>query len=132
MDITQHPRYQERPFLLFFEKYVLYVLDLLPEEKYKTIQSLNLGKLFSTKAQEWPAVIEEMLQLSETLSVAIWDEWLRYQDNVEKLRREVVPEKFGELFADRYFAPESRIDQWTEKTLADAKQRIASRRSEFA
>lgn len=132
MDITQHPRYQEQPFLLFFEQYVLHVLDLLPDVKYQTMQGLNLGKLFSTQAQDWPEVIVEMLKLSETLPVAIWDEWLRYQDNVEKLRRALVPEKFAELFADRYFAPGSRIDQWTETSLADAKQRIASRRGEFA
>jgi hypothetical protein len=120
MDILDHPRYKEKPILLFFEKYIEDLIGQLPSEKSDIIQSLNLNKVFSTEATQWQEVIRESLKLSDTLDFAILDRWLQLQEE-----NDPTPAKdFATAFVDEYFAPDSQIDIWTEESFCDAVERI--------
>ena len=76
----EQPRYKQNPIYLFFESFVLDTIGYLPRERSTGIQSMNLQKVFKTRAVEWHAVLREKLHLSETIDIAILDLWYRNQD----------------------------------------------------
>lgn len=66
-----------------------------------------------------------MLQLSNTIEVAIQNSWVsrlsENGDSDENLDADV----FAKEFADQYFAQDSQVDVWAEGALEQAKERIA-------
>jgi hypothetical protein len=122
MSIFDIPRYKENPIYIFFENYILYILNFLPEEKYTDIQEMDLQKTFKTKATEWPEVIEETLDLSKTIEVAIWDLWIKNNAHYENSNDGYVA--FSQDFTDHYMKEDTKVDVWTEKTLDQAVNRV--------
>ena len=125
MDLLQNPRYKDRPVYLFFEKYVLDIIGELGEDKIKVLDGLNLHQIFGTQASDWRGVIEEALQLSQTIQIAILDQWYLYVDKKRDQGEEPDADKFTHEFVDAYFEEGSRIDVWKDSAeLEAAKQRI--------
>ncbi len=122
MDLKDHPRYKDKPVYLFFENLVLDIIGELSVEKRKVLDELNLQFIFGSKAHNWQEVIRETLQLSNTLDVAVLNEWYRNLDG--ELDAVYPARKFAEHFVDAYFAPDSTIDVWNEASLENARQRI--------
>lgn len=123
--ILDNPRYKDKPVLLLFEIFVLDATGRLSTEKRKGIQELNIKKIFNTKAEHWKPALREVLQLSNTIEVAIQNSWVsrlsENGDSDENLDADV----FAKEFADRYFAQDSQVDVWAEGALEQAKERIA-------
>ncbi len=121
MNITQDSvRYEEQPAIIFFEYYVLDVIGYLPKEKQQKIASLNLPQLFNVDADSWQNTIRKALYLSDTLDIAILDNWIDTWEQTNPPK----PATFALDFTDRYFAKNSIIDVWTDEQLQTAVARI--------
>lgn len=120
-----HPRYQKNPIHLFFEAYIQDVVGELPQEKSQQYQDMNLQSVFNTKASDWKDVIKEVLQLSETIEIAILDLW--YTNNEISLKEDLEYDaiQFSMNFVDQYFKDDSKVDVWEGNALESAKARIA-------
>ena len=119
-----HPRYKANPIYLIFECYIEDAIGHLPEIKSKTLQEMNLQKVFKTKASDWKAVIRETLHLSRTIDIAIQDHW--YQNREHFKNDEGRPDSylFSQVFTDDFMADGSKIDVWPPGALDAAKVRI--------
>ena len=124
MDLLQDTRYQETPVYLFFEKYVLDVIGGLSQEKIDILQQINLQATFGTKSSAWKDVIREVLQLSSTIDIAILDQWYKTREAAQIQNIPLDTNDFCKDFVDAYFAENSHIDVWTEKSLDEAKKHI--------
>lgn len=124
MGIEDHPRYGENPIYIFFEGYIQDVIGYLPEEKSISFQNMNLKKVFGTSASEWHEVIEEVLNLSETIQIAILDLWYRNREQFKDENGEYDPIWFIQIFTDEYMKDGSQIDVWPEGALESAKLRL--------
>ncbi len=115
-------RYRENPIYLFLELYVVSVLGRLPEEESDWVDSLNLSDVFETEATEWRDVVQEVLDLSDTMEVAIWHRWIRngkdYYDNHDGYAA------FAQDFTDDYMDDDSTVDVWTKASYARAVSEI--------
>ncbi|MDH5547344.1 MAG: hypothetical protein OEZ43_17300 [Gammaproteobacteria bacterium] len=132
MDLLEHPRYKDRPVLLFFEKYVLDVLGELERKQKKILDELDLQSVFKTKSSKWRDVIAEVLKLSDTITIAILDEWYKYIDRQEMRGKNADVELFTRKFADAYFEDSSNIDVWPDQeSLAAAQKRIEEKQREL-
>ena len=121
MNITQdQARYQEQPAIIFFENYVLHVIGYLPKEKQQKIASLNLPQLFDIDADSWQEAVRKFLYLSDTLDIAIFDDWIDTWEQTNPPN----PATFALDFTDRYFAKNSVIDVWSDEQLQAAIERI--------
>jgi len=121
MNITQdQARYEEQPAIIFFEYYVLHVIGYLPKEKQQKIASLNLSQLFNVDADSWQNTIRKVLYLSDTLDIAIFDNWIDTWEQTNPPN----PATFALDFTDRYFAKNSVIDVWSDEQLQAAVERI--------
>ena len=125
----QQQRYKQNPVYLFFESYILDTIGHLPPERARAIQSMNLQKVFKTKAVEWHAVVREALHLSDTIDVAILDLWYGNSDIARAKGMQYPPEQFAVNFTDEYMKEGSRVDVWPPGALEAAKKRIAARRA---
>lgn len=119
-----HPRYKANPIYLIFECYIEDTIGHLPEIKSKTLQEMNLQKVFKTKSSDWKAVIRETLHLSRTIDIAILDIWYLYREGFDHDNGEPNSYLFSQLFVDDYMADGSTIDVWPPGTLTAAKARI--------
>lgn len=127
MDILEDPRYKDRPAYIFFEKYVMDIIGELNEEKLAVLEGLDLQQVFGTQNTEWRKVIEEALQLSKTIEIAVLDEWYKYADQLREQDIEPDPKTFTLQFVDSYFAEGSMIDVWPDQeSLSAAIKRIES------
>jgi len=124
MDLLQDPRYKDTPVYLFFEKYILNVIECLPDDKEDILQNINLQDIFNTQSSNWRDVVREVLHLSSTIDIAIMYQWHLYMEEIHQSEQEADPAGFSRQFVDEYFSEASDIDVWTEKTLMDAKQYI--------
>lgn len=122
MSVFDTPRYKETPIKLFFENYVLHVLRLLPEDVSEQIQKLNLKEMMGTKSSNWYDAVPEILKLSKTMEVAIWDVWIANKDKYIAAQKDF--RQFALDFTDRYMSPNSPIDVWTEESYKAAAQRV--------
>ncbi len=123
--ILDDPRYKDKPVLLLFEIFILDAIGRLPAEKRKGIQELNIKKIFNTMAEHWKPALREVLQLSNTIEVAIQNSWIsRLSENGDS-DENVDADLFAREFADQYFAQDSQVDVWAEGALEQAKERIA-------
>jgi len=121
MNITQdQARYQEQPAIIFFEYYVLHVIGHLPKEKQEKIASVNLPQLFSVNADSWQSAVQKVLHLSDTLDIAILDNWIDTWEQTNPSN----PTTFALDFTDRYFSKGSVIDVWSDEQLQMAVERI--------
>lgn len=124
MSIEEHPRYGENPIYIFFEGYIQDVIGHLSQEKSESFQSMNLQSVFNTNSSEWREVIAEVLNLSETIDIAILDLWYRNREQFKTDSGEYDPEWFSEIFTDEYMKEGSKVDVWSQGTLDAAKLRI--------
>ena len=85
----------------------------LHEERHEAIQynqSMNLQSVFQvqSKASEWNKVIKEVLNLSETIEIVIFDLWIRNKEN--DCQTEVGYRAFGQDFVENYNRGERQVD----------------------
>ena len=122
--MNNHPRYAENPICLIFEAYIQDVIGYLPEEKAQSMQSMNLQKVFGSKASEWRSVVKETLHLSDTIDIAIQDLWYRNRDHFKSQDGAYDAIWFSQVFTDEYMKKDSQIDIWHEGALDAAMKRI--------
>jgi len=121
------PYYQEqRPLDLFFELYVLDVLEKLPAETKTSLDEFSAKHptFFENHQGDWKRFVVEESHLSETIEVAIWDLWIKNSETAAKDGWEAHPWHYAKLFLQNYFADDSRVDVWEPDTLSEAKKRI--------
>ncbi len=123
--ILDDPRYKDKPVLLLFEIFVLDAIGQLSAEKRKGIQELNIKKIFNTEAEHWKPALREVLQLSNTIEVAIQNSWVSKLSENGDSDEHIDADAFAKEFADKYFAQDSQVDVWAEGALEQAKERIA-------
>lgn len=124
MSDLDQPRYKENPIYLFFESYIQDVIGLLPAEKSKTIQAMNLKKVFNAKSEDWKSVIRETLHLSSTIDIAIQDLWHRNKEHFKDNTGLADPVWFSQVFTDKFMEDDSKVDVWPPGALEAAKERI--------
>ncbi len=111
---------------IFFKDFILDTLKELPAEKITLIEEMNLDKVFLTDFGNWKKTIKKVLNLSDTIEIAIKDLWLRNSKKPEKDGTELTAERFADLFIENYYIEDSKIDIWeNESDLNNAKKRIA-------
>lgn len=132
MNVLDHPRYKENPVYLFFEHYILDVIGQLPPEKSKSIQAMNLQKVFKTKSSEWHESLREALGLSGTIDIAILDLWYRNREIASAKGIEYPPQQFAMNFTDEYMKEGSQVDVWPAGALEAAKKRISEYRAKHS
>ena len=111
---------------IFFKAFILDTLNALPPEKNSLIEEMNLDKTFNTDFGNWKKTIKKVLNLSDTIEIAIKDLWLRNSKIAENEGSELIEDQFANLFIKNYYAEDSKIDIWEdESVLLLAKKRIA-------
>nr|WP_321226492.1 hypothetical protein [uncultured Psychroserpens sp.] len=115
-----------RPIDTFFQLFILDTIHKLPTEKKEIIKEVDLDKVFSTEFNDWKKTIKKVLNLSDTIEIAIKDLWLRNSEIAKRDNTELSPEEFAILFTKKFTAENSKIDVWeNESDLISAKKRIA-------
>jgi hypothetical protein len=115
-----------QPIDTFFQLYILDTIQKLPAEKKEILKKIDLDKVFSTDFNDWKKTIKKVLNLSDTIEIAIKDLWLRNSEIAKKDNTELSPEEFAILFTKNFVAEDSKIDIWeSESDLNNAKKRIA-------
>lgn len=109
---------------ILFENFVLSTLGQLPKEKEDTLNAMNLAGVFKLPAMDWQLAIKQVLQLSDTIEIAILDLWYENQEIASRQGREYHPAQFALDFTEQFFRADSRIDRWTADTLRRAQERI--------
>ena len=122
--------HEQRPMDFFFEMFVVRTIEELPDA---TIQALGEFEskhptFFEAFEGSWSKTVVGSLNLSDTIDVAIWDLWLKNSANARKDGWVYHPWHFASNFIENYSTDDSRVDVWTEETLAQARQRIAAHR----
>ena len=123
--VIDNSRYKEKPVLLLFEIFVLDVIGRLTRGKRKSINDLNIKKIFSTKAEHWKPALREVLQLSNTIETAILNIWTGKIADNDDSDANLDIEQFSRDFTDLYFAENSQVDVWADGTLEKAQERIS-------
>ena len=111
---------------VFFKAFILDTLKELPTEKSDLIGNMNLDNVFSTDFNDWKKTIKKVLNLSDTIEIAIKDLWLRNSEIAKNDGTELNADQFADLFIENYFVENSKVDIWESETdLNNAKKRIA-------
>ena len=111
---------------VFFKAFILDTLKELPAEKSSMIEEMNLDKVFSTDFGNWKKTIKKVLNLSNTIEIAIKDLWLRNSEIAKNDGTELNADQFADLFIENYYVENSKVDIWeSESDLNNAKKRIA-------
>lgn len=111
---------------VFFKAFILDTLKELPTEKSELIVNMNLDKVFSTDFNDWKKTIKKVLNLSDTIEIAIKDLWLRNSEIAKNDGIELNADQFADLFIENYYVENSKVDIWqSESDLNNAKKRIA-------
>ncbi|OBT09622.1 hypothetical protein A9267_20580 [Shewanella sp. UCD-FRSSP16_17] len=118
MSVFEIPRYKENPIYLFFESYILNTLGFVSSDRYRQIQEMNIQKVFDSSHSDWPLVVEEVLDLSDTIHIAIKHLWLKNMEYYYEFEEGYLA--FAQDFTDNYMKAESEIDIWTKESLASA------------
>ena len=110
---------------VFFKAFILDTLRELPTEKNELIENMNLDKVFSTDFNDWKKTIKKVLNLSDTMEIAIKDSWLRNSEISKNNGNELTADQFADLFIENYYMENSKVDVWeSESDLNNAKKRI--------
>ncbi|MDH5228782.1 MAG: hypothetical protein OEZ58_01670 [Gammaproteobacteria bacterium] len=120
MDILEHPRYKDKPAIVFFENLVLDIIGHLPDEKRDNMQKLNLQSVFQTQSSDWREVVTEVFRLSDTIDICILNEWIQRYEAGE----DIPARQFAQQFVDDYFDDAKQLDVWTEESFCEAISRI--------
>jgi len=120
----EKPRYKENPMHIFFENFILSVIDKLPSDKVEKLNSMNLAKVFNTEPNDWKIIIKKVLNLSDTIEIAILDLWYRNREISLRQGTNYEPAKFAMDFVDNYYEEDSKVDVWEGHSLAQAMERI--------
>ncbi len=123
--MAQEPEEQEEYYPNYmdalFKQYIKHTLGALPKDKYEGLNELKLYRTFKMPECDWKEVIAKVLNLSETIDIAIWDLWIKF----EKRGYDYSVGEFAEDFIVHYYKDESKIDVWRDnEQLEMAKQRI--------
>ncbi len=118
------PGYISDPVKILFGNFVLSIINKLSKEKAEKLSSLDLAAVFKTTPKDWRLIVKEVLDLSDTIEVAILDLWYTNQRLAFQRKIEYHPEQFAIDFVDNYLKEDSKIDVWPENSLALAKERI--------
>ncbi|WP_116769390.1 hypothetical protein [Maribacter litoralis] len=111
---------------VFFKAFILDTLKELPTEKSDLIGNMNLDNVFSTDFNDWKKTIKKVLNLSDTIEIAIKDLWLRNSEIAKNDGTELNADQFADLFIENYYLENSKVDIWeSESNLNNAKKRIA-------
>jgi hypothetical protein len=111
---------------VFFKAFILDTLKKLPTEKNDLIENMNLDNVFSTDFNDWKKTIKKVLNLSDTIEIAIKDLWLRNSEIARNDRTELNADQFADLFIENYYVENSKVGIWeNESDLNNAKNRIA-------
>ena len=111
---------------VFFKAFILDTLKDLPTEKNTLIENMNLDNVFSTDFNDWKKTIKKVLNLSDTIEIAIKDLWLRNSEIAKNDGTELNSDRFADLFIENYYIENSKVDIWeSESDLNSAKKRIA-------
>ena len=111
---------------VFFKAFILDTLKKLPTEKNELIENMNLDKIFTTDFNDWKKTIKKVLNLSDTIEIAIKDLWLRNSEISKNNGDELTAEQFADLFIENYYVENSKVDVWeSESDLNNAKKRIS-------
>jgi hypothetical protein len=111
---------------VFFKAFILDTLKELPTEKSDLIGDMNLDNVFSTDFNDWKKTIKKVLNLSDTIEIAIKDLWLRNSEIAKNDGTELNADQFADLFIENYYVENSKVDIWESETdLNNAKKRIA-------
>jgi hypothetical protein len=125
MTISEHPRYKDNPMNLLFESFIQDVIGRLPPDKLRTMEQMDLPRLFKTRAADWRGAVAEALNLSDTIRIAILDLWYRNQEIGKQQSIDYDPVQFSMDFVDHFYEKGSRVDVWEGDALQAAKVRIA-------
>jgi hypothetical protein len=123
-DSLASTRHQGKPMTILFENFVLSMIGKLPREKEDTLNALNLAGVFNLPTMEWKLVVKQVLQLSDTIEIAILDLWYENQELASKQGVEYHPHQFAIDFTEKFFSANNSIDIWNADTLSRAKERI--------
>ena len=111
---------------VFFKAFILDTLKELPTEKSELIGNMNLDNVFSTDFNDWKKTIKKVLNLSDTIEIAIKDLWLRNSEIAKNDGTELNADQFADLFIENYYLENSKVDIWeSESDLNNVKKRIA-------
>ncbi|WP_194767413.1 hypothetical protein [Tamlana sp. I1] len=111
---------------VFFKAFILDTLKELPTEKSELIRNINLDNVFSTDFNDWKKTIKKVLNLSDTIEIAIKDLWLRNSEIAKNDGTELNADQFADLFIENYYVENSKVDIWeSEFDLNNVKKRIA-------
>jgi|SRR5215475_8523323 len=128
---TIAPYYREqRPLDLFFEFFIVDILDLLPHATQNAIDELTIKHptFFIATNGDWRAGVRNMLNLSQTIDIAILDLWYRNRQTASDQGWYYHPWHYARNFRDNYLAKGSRVDIWEGDALEQAKARIETER----
>jgi hypothetical protein len=123
-------RYKESPILILFESYVLDTIGHLPQDKKATMNDLGLNKIFNTETLDWKEIVKQVLNLSDTIDIAILDLWYKNREIAKRQNIDYEPTQYAMDFADNYLRDDSKIDIWEGGSLEIAKQKIEKIRSD--
>lgn len=125
MSMKDHPRYGPNPIYLFFEGFIQDVVGCLSFDRSDSFQKMNLQSVFNTEASNWKEVVSEVLNLSNTIDIAILDLWHRNKTAFKDEDGKIDHVWFSQIFTDEYMKEDSQVDIWQEGALEEAKKRIA-------
>ena len=114
-----------QPIDTFFQLFILDTIQKLPAEKKEILKKIDLDKVFSTDFNDWKKTIKKVLNLSDTIEIAIKDLWLRNSEIAKNDGTELNSDRFADLFIENYYIENSKVDIWeSESDLNSAKKRI--------
>lgn len=117
-------RYKESPILILFENYILDTIGQLPVDKKNGLNDLGLDKVFKTQIKDWKQIVRQVLNLSDTIDIAILDLWYKNREIALQQSIDYLPTQYAMDFADNYLKEDSKVDVWEGDSLDVAKQRI--------
>ncbi len=120
------PYYQaEKPLDFFFEMFIVDVLEQFPDSSLKAFEDFSQEfDFFSSADGNWRKFVKSELHLSDTIEVAIWDLWLKNSEKAQADGWTYHPWHYAQNFSEKYIADDSKVDVWTDETLAEAKALI--------
>jgi hypothetical protein len=117
-------RYKGQPILILFENYILDTIGHLPLDKKEGMNELGLHKVFNTQTTDWKEIVKQVLNLSNTIDIAILDLWYKNREIAAGQNIDYERTQYAMDFADNYLKDDSKIDIWNGDSLEVAKQKI--------
>jgi len=126
MSIFELPRYRENPIYLYFESYIVHSLGKMSQERYVEIQSIDLQRVFESSHSDWKKVVAEVLDLSDTIEIAIKHLWVKNRECYEDNEAGYIA--YAQDFTDQFMKENSKVDIWTKDSFLAAIDEVNSSR----